>query len=119
MSQRFLAIDMFSGLHGGHGDGGVHVVGCGNDDGIESAGEVSEEFAVVVPVSDAGVCGIGFVEAAVIDIAEADEFDGGVFANIGEVGPAHAIDADGGDVEFFFAVWGGEDGGCGGGGGNE
>jgi hypothetical protein len=46
VSEGFLAVDMFPCLHCLHCDGGMHVVRSGNNDGIELASELCQQFPV-------------------------------------------------------------------------
>jgi len=114
----FFAVDVFAELDRGHGDDGVLVVGCGDDDGVDVFLFV-EHLAVVAVALGVGVgvvdaCGVG-----VVDVAEGDDVFAGALADIA---CASAADADAGDVEFFVggygAACGGEFGGAHGSGGS-
>ena len=47
VSKRFLYINVFTELHGGHGDRRVHVIGCGHIGGVEILGLLVEELTPV------------------------------------------------------------------------
>ena len=85
MGERLLAVDVFASAHGGDGDIGVPVIGCGDDDGVDIfAGENLAEIVVRVAgaVGFAGLFRVRIVDAFLgvqatgrVDIAHREDFD--------------------------------------------
>jgi hypothetical protein len=97
MRQRLLAIDVLPHPHSRHGDHSVQVIRCGDDDRIDVFlsfehlakigvhGGLRESFEYPRGVSD-------------IHVTERDDVFG--LADVGDVRPAHASDADRGYVQL-------------------
>ena len=85
MGERLLAVDVFASAHGGDGDIGVPVIGCGDDDGVDIF--ASDHLAkIIVGVAGAigfsGLFRIRIVDAFLrvqaagrIDVAHREDFD--------------------------------------------
>src|SRR5262249_51834755 len=82
-------------------------------DGVDRVAELGDHLAVVGKVRNAGEGLVGFVEAAGVDLAEADELDRRMRADVREIGESHVLAADAGDVQFLAADGGIQDAGSG------
>lgn len=93
-----LDVDMFTALHGVEGDGGVHVIGDTDGDGVDVLALFVEHDAEVFVLGLFGELLEVGSGAVVVDIAEGDD----VFGSRGVVenDAALAAAADGGDVQL-------------------
>ena len=85
MGERLLAVDVFASAHGGDGDIGVPVIGCGDDDGVDIF--ASDHLAKIIvgvaaAVGFAGLFRVRIVDAFLgvqatgrVDIAHREDFD--------------------------------------------
>ena len=96
--QRLLDINVLAGLHGGHADHRVAVIRRGDDDGVNVLLFV-EHFAVIAIFYGPRIKR-GDLGRALAGIHIAQGHDVLVHRAFLDVIPAHAADADGGDVEL-------------------
>jgi len=100
LGEGFLGVDMQAPLHGGHGDGCVHVVGRGNVGAIEALFLV-EKFAPILVTVDAWEAFLDFAKACGVDIGNGDQlevFAGGEGVNVCQ---CHAAGAETGVAHGF------------------
>jgi hypothetical protein len=96
MGEGFFAVDVFAHADGPHDDGGVHVIGCGDDDGVDVSADVVEHDAEILEDAGPGI-GFGCFGGSVpIHVAQGDDVFG--FEPV-EIGVAATADADEGEVE--------------------
>src|SRR5262249_52782118 len=68
-----FAVDVVAGVHGVDGDGGVPVVGCADDDGVDIF--TREDFAVVASGEELVAPDFaGAFQASVVNIGDGDDF---------------------------------------------
>ena len=97
---RLLAVDVLAGLHGGDGDGGVPVVGGGDEDGIDVGAR--EEFLVrgvevqALEGGGAGVPGVAVLDASLhlLRLAAPDVAEGHDLTVIAAEQPTHVVAGD-------------------------
>lgn len=97
----FFAIDVKPKLHGRHGNGGVHVVGGSDEDGVEILCFFVEELA---PIRVDGGLWEGlrdFIEAFGVDFGDGVEGDVLDIGHAGDVSPSASSRTEGGDAEVM------------------
>ncbi len=92
-----LAVDVFATGYGPHGGGGVHVIGAGDEDGVDLLVLVEHDPEVLV-LRGVGEEFEGAFGAFVVGVAEGNDVLAGAAVDVGE---AFAAGADGGDVELL------------------
>ena len=95
--QRLLTVDVLAAGHGPHGGGGVHVVGAGDEDGVDVLVLIQHDAEILV-FRRVGKLFEGAFGAFVIGIAEGDDVLAGAAVQVRE---ALAAGTDGGDVELL------------------
>ena len=98
--QRFLAVDMLAVVEGRHRRRGVGVVGGGDMDGVDRAGELVEHLPEVGEPLRPFVDLTGGGKVAGVDIAQRYHLDVRMGGERGEIGPPHAADTDPGQTEL-------------------
>ena len=97
MGQGLLHIDMFAGLHGGHGDGRVRVIRRRHDDGVDVL--LAVQHLAEIPVHGGlGVGGKDLRRVVRVHVAQGHDVLGGAGADIIL---AHAAYANSGNVQLF------------------
>jgi len=96
MGQWLLAIDVFAGLERGHGDGGMGVVGRGDEHRLDVV-LLGEHLAKILPALGGGKSGKRRRGKGMVHIAEGDDVFSG---QIIQVAAAHAANADAGDAQL-------------------
>lgn len=101
MDERLLTIDVFVIGQGSEHDGGVAVVGSGDDDGIELISVFGKGLAIVCAFKGVRLfCG-GGGEGIGIHITKSGDFHSGVGSDLVAVfGANGADDSDGEDTKF-------------------
>ena len=95
-----LDVDVFASLHAPHGGGGVHMVGGGDDYGVDVFAFLVEHLAEVAIGRGFGEGFEGFGGAAVVDVAQRDDVLRG--RGGADVACALPAGADGGEVKFLI-----------------
>ena len=98
--QRFLAVDMLAMVEGRHRRGGVGVIGSGNVDGVDRAGELVKHLPEVGEPLRSLVDLTGGGKVAGVDITQRHHLDVRMGGEGREIGPPHAADADPGQTEL-------------------
>lgn len=96
VGEGFLAIDVFAELHGGHGHGGVKVVGCGDVDAVNVAAFFVEHFPPVCVDFGFGEALFELFGTSGIDFGTGDEVYVLCRGNGGEVRHGHTATAEAG-----------------------
>ena len=78
VSERFLTVYVYASAHGVHGDNGVHVVWCGDGNGINFAFHFAEHVPVILKDGGFGLEVFGFVRAGEVNVAEGYVFGFGM-----------------------------------------
>ncbi len=107
VGEGLLAIDMFAQLQGGHGDGGVHVIGHGDVDGLNGLFLVKQLAPVLINLHVREFLFDRF-GAAEVNVGDGDQPEGGMGGEALDVGGGHARRAEAG-VQQCFAGRGGAD----------
>ena len=100
VGQGLLTVHMLASAHGRHGYRSVHVVRSRDDDGINATSKIRKQFTVVRPVPHAGKGSVSLIKATGVDVTETDKLHRRVTADVGEIGPAHAVDTDGCHIQL-------------------
>ena len=96
MGQRLLHVHVLPPLHGSHGDHGVGVIGCRDDDRVDVVLLVQHDAEVFVPLG-VRVLLEDLCRHVEIDVAQSDDV---LCLTALEVGLSHSADADARDVEL-------------------
>jgi hypothetical protein len=98
--QRLLDVDVLLALHAPHRRHAVHVVGRGDDDGVDVVGFLVQHLAEVAVFRRVGEALVGGGRAAVVDVAQGDDILGR--RRSAQICRALAARADGGEVQFLI-----------------
>ena len=98
MCQWLLAIDMLLHPHGHRGSGGVTMIGCADQNGINLAFFFFQHDSEVAIFASVRIILTGAVEKVRIDVTERDDVFCLTAVNVGECA---ILGSDGSDVQFF------------------
>ena len=96
--ERLLTVDMFAASHGPQRSGGMHVIGTGDQYGVDIRGLLVEHATEIFVLRNFGIEVVAGCGVLIVGIGEGDDVFG--FA-AGDVRTAFSARSDGGDVELF------------------
>jgi len=98
MGQRLFTVAVFAHPHGGHGGGGMDVIGRGDEHGVDLIAHLVQQLAKIAVLLGLGESFETAFRPALVHIAQGDDVFAGTIADVPGALPSHA---DAGNVQFF------------------